>query len=151
VEAMIFDCVAVEEMAFLYQHAALLCFPSLFEGFGIPLVEAMAAGCPVACAATSSSPEIAGDAAVLFDPSRPRDCASAIHATYSDAALRLRLISAGLERAAMFASARMAAEHLSTFQQAATQFSRLRFLKNKLVFNPLHNRRLLRRRPPAEH
>ncbi len=59
------------ELVGLYQRAACLVFPSLYEGFGLPPVEAMACGCPVAAAAAGSLPEVCGDAAVLFDPLDP--------------------------------------------------------------------------------
>jgi glycosyltransferase involved in cell wall biosynthesis len=56
-------------LASLYLHAALFVYPSLYEGFGLPLLEAMRCGCPIACSNVSSMPEIAGDAAMYFDPS----------------------------------------------------------------------------------
>lgn len=60
-------------LASLYAGAAMFIYPSLYEGFGIPLLEAMRCGCPVACSNTSSMPSVAGDAAVFFDPSDPGD------------------------------------------------------------------------------
>lgn len=60
-------------LASLYSHAALFVYPSLYEGFGLPLLEAMRCGCPIACSNTSSMPEIAGDAAMFFDPSDEED------------------------------------------------------------------------------
>ena len=63
--------VSGDELVELYRRAACLVFPSLYEGFGLPPVEAMACGCPVAAAAAGSLPEVCGDAAVLFDPLEP--------------------------------------------------------------------------------
>ena len=60
--------VSRDELVRLYQGAAALVFPSLYEGFGMPVLEAMACGCPVACSNVTSLPEVAGDAARLFDP-----------------------------------------------------------------------------------
>ncbi len=62
------DYVSDADLNVLYQHAGCLCMPSLYEGFGLPVVEAMSVGCPVAVSRVSSLPEIAGDAAVYFDP-----------------------------------------------------------------------------------
>ena len=87
---------SVEEMAYLYRHAFLLCFPSHFEGFGIPLVEAMSLGCPVICANTSSIPEVVGDAALLFDPNNPVECASQIKRLWINEGERQQLICPGV-------------------------------------------------------
>ena len=70
--------VTIPQMGYLYSHAEMLVFPSLFEGFGMPPVEAMAAGCPVAVARATCLPEICGDAAEYFDPQDPADVAEAI-------------------------------------------------------------------------
>jgi len=70
--------VSLEELKFLYSNALALVHPSLFEGFGIPIVEAMAAGCPVIAANVASLPEIAQDAAVYFDPTDAHDLARTI-------------------------------------------------------------------------
>jgi glycosyltransferase involved in cell wall biosynthesis len=70
--------VSAEELVRLYRRAAALVFPSLYEGFGAPPLEAMACGCPVACSNAGSLPEIVGDAARLFDPRDPAEIASAI-------------------------------------------------------------------------
>jgi glycosyltransferase involved in cell wall biosynthesis len=70
--------VSREELLSLYQRASCLVFPSRYEGFGLPPLEAMASGCPVAAADAGSLPEICGDAAVLFDPDDPRDIAAGV-------------------------------------------------------------------------
>ena len=70
--------VSVEELAGLYRRAAAVVFPSLYEGFGQPPLEAMACGCPVACSDAASLPEVVGDAARLFDPHDPRGIADAV-------------------------------------------------------------------------
>lgn len=86
------------EIAALYRTAEALVFPSLFEGFGMPLVEAMMAGCPIACADNSSLPEIAGDAALLFDARSEGAIGEAITRITTDAALRERLRQAGTKQ-----------------------------------------------------
>lgn len=71
--------VSDDELADLYRRATALVFPSLYEGFGQPTLEAMACGCPVACSDAAALPEVAGDAARLFDPRDPRAIASAVN------------------------------------------------------------------------
>ncbi|MGZ4258266.1 MAG: glycosyltransferase family 4 protein, partial [Gaiellaceae bacterium] len=70
--------ISVEELAGLYRRAAAVVFPSLYEGFGQPPLEAMACGCPVACSNAASLPEVVGDAARLFDPRDPAAIADAV-------------------------------------------------------------------------
>jgi glycosyltransferase involved in cell wall biosynthesis len=76
--------VSDEELVELYRSAAALVFPSLYEGFGLPPVEAMACACPVACSNATSLPEVCGDAAELFDPSSPGALASAVLRVLAD-------------------------------------------------------------------
>ena len=90
------------DMEGLYRAATLLAFPSLAEGFGLPVLEAMRRGLPVACSNTTSLPEVAGDAALTFDPERPDAIAAAIRRLLADADLRDDLRRRGRERAARF-------------------------------------------------
>jgi glycosyltransferase involved in cell wall biosynthesis len=83
----------------LYAGASLFVFPSLYEGFGLPVLEAMACGTPVACSDTSALPECAAGAAALFDPEDPRDIAAVIGALLADDELRADLRARGLRRA----------------------------------------------------
>ena len=85
-------------MPALYEGAAALVFPSLFEGFGIPLLEAMWCDCPIVCSNTTSLPEIAGDAALLVDPRSPEDLAHAMSRVLTDTATRQVLIERGRQR-----------------------------------------------------
>jgi glycosyltransferase involved in cell wall biosynthesis len=94
--------VSDEELEGLYAAAAGFVFPSLYEGFGMPVLEAMHRGLPVACSDRSSLPEVVGDAALLFDPERPEAIAAAIESLLIDAALAERLRAAGREQAARF-------------------------------------------------
>src|SRR5258706_9713077 len=84
--------VSDEELIALYQMASCLVFPSLYEGFGLPVVEAMLAGCPVITSTTSSLPEIAGDAALLVDPLDSTEIAAAIQKVLQDEDLRTTMI-----------------------------------------------------------
>jgi glycosyltransferase involved in cell wall biosynthesis len=105
----------------LYQGATLLLFPSLFEGFGIPLAEAMTLGCPIAAANTTSIPEVVGDAALLFDPRHPDSIATTCFQLLTDDDLRQALITRGRERAKHFSWERVADETLQVFEWARAQ------------------------------
>lgn len=94
--------VSDEELVALYQMATCLVFPSLYEGFGLPVLEAMMAGCPVITSTTSSLPEVAGEAGLLVDPLDADAIAHAMQAVLQDEALRTRLSQAGCERASTF-------------------------------------------------
>ena len=96
------DLVPEANLPSLYRGAEALVFPSLYEGFGLPLLEAMACGTPVVTANVTAMPEIAGDAAVLVDPTSVEQIADAIRQIASDTSLRGRLREKGLTRAAQF-------------------------------------------------
>jgi glycosyltransferase involved in cell wall biosynthesis len=107
------------ELAALIGAARALIFPSLYEGFGMPVVEAMALGVPVLCSETTSLPEVAGGAALLFDPQNPDAIAAAIAEIESDALMRRRMIDAGRERVQRLGSTKiMAQRYWDTFCQA---------------------------------
>jgi glycosyltransferase involved in cell wall biosynthesis len=104
------------DLASLYQRAACLVFPSLYEGFGLPPLEAMACGCPVAASNVSAIPEVCGDAAVLFDPTDPEAIAAGVLEADGKAdELRKR----GLERAAAFTWEATARAHEDVYRDAA--------------------------------
>jgi glycosyltransferase involved in cell wall biosynthesis len=101
-----------EDLPALYRGAALFAFPSLYEGFGLPVLEAMACGVPVVCSNTSSLPEVAGDAALLVNPLDVDGLSAAMVRVLEDAALRKTMISRGLAQAARFTWERSARQLL---------------------------------------
>jgi glycosyltransferase involved in cell wall biosynthesis len=91
-----------EDLVSLYRGAAAFVLPSLYEGFGLPLLEAMACGTPVVASNTSSIPEVAGQAAAYFDPTDEAEMARAIYTVLSNPGLRERLVAGGYERVREF-------------------------------------------------
>jgi glycosyltransferase involved in cell wall biosynthesis len=106
--------VAAEELVELYQRASAVVFPSLYEGFGQPTLEAMACGCPVACSNVSALPEVVGNAARLFDPLRPEEIAAAVLDVLADAEQWARR---GLARAAWFTWDECARRHEAVYRE----------------------------------
>lgn len=102
----------------LYSGALILVFPSLYEGFGLPALEAMACGAPVACANTSSLPEVVGDAAPRFDPEDPGALADLLVRLLADPDWRAALREAGLRRAARFSWEETARQTLAVYAAA---------------------------------
>jgi len=103
--------VSEQELVHLYNAALIYVLPSLYEGFGLPILEAMKCGTPVAASNISSIPEICGDGnAVLFDPYSIDDIAAKINSLYRDTKLQAELVNKGLKRASEFSWDRMAKE-----------------------------------------
>jgi alpha-1,3-rhamnosyl/mannosyltransferase len=90
------------DLAVLYSHAGVLVLPSLYEGFGLPVLEAMACGAPVICSTGGSLPEVAGDAALVLPPSDPTAWADAMARVLTNEAAAIELRQRGFRRAAEF-------------------------------------------------
>jgi glycosyltransferase involved in cell wall biosynthesis len=106
-------------LAALYRMAAVFVFPSLYEGFGLPPLEAMAGGAPVVTSNVSSLPEVVGDAALLIDPRDPGAIAAAMARVLTDSALRADLIRRGYERVRAFSWARSVARVKQVYTEVA--------------------------------
>ncbi|MGI5836494.1 MAG: glycosyltransferase family 4 protein, partial [Chloroflexota bacterium] len=109
--------ISEEEKPALYSAARAFVFPSLYEGFGMPVLEAMACGTPVITSNTSSLPEVAGDAALLVDPTCVDDIAESMVRVMNDAGLQEELRGKGLLRASQFSWEASAAKTLEVYRQ----------------------------------
>ncbi len=112
------DYVPASDLPALYTGAAAVAFPSLYEGFGLPVLEAMACGAPVVTSNASATAEIAGDAAILVDPRDTEAIADAIERVTSDADLAADLRARGFRRAASFSWERAARETIAVYERA---------------------------------
>jgi glycosyltransferase involved in cell wall biosynthesis len=113
--------VSDEELEALYASATCFVLPSLIEGFGLPVLEAMARGVPVACSDRPALPEVVGDAALLFDPTDQAAVTDVVRRLLGDAELRESLSARGLQRARQFSWRRTAEETLTSYRRAVGQ------------------------------
>lgn len=109
--------VSDEQLASLYTQAAMLVFPSLYEGFGIPPLEAMGFGCPVIASNLSSLPEVVGDAGILVEPTSAPALAAAMHLLLTQPTLAAELRARGSQQAARFSWVRCAQETVAVYRQ----------------------------------
>jgi glycosyltransferase involved in cell wall biosynthesis len=110
--------VSAADLDGLYNAASCFVFPSFREGFGLPLLEAMAREVPIACSNSSALPEVAGDAALYFDPDRPDTIAGAIARILDDPTLAAELIDRGRARQRMFTWSKAAEKTLAVYEHA---------------------------------
>ena len=110
--------VSPETLEGLYALAAAFVYPSLYEGFGLPVLEAMARGVPIACSSTGAVAEVAGDAALRFDPQSEREIAAAVSRILSDARLAEDLIGRGRARASQYTWERTAQGTVASYRRA---------------------------------
>jgi glycosyltransferase involved in cell wall biosynthesis len=115
--------VPAEELEGLYRAATAFVFPSLYEGFGLPVLEAMTRNLPVACSNRGALAEVAGDAALTFDPEQPNEIAAAIERLVGDPQERARLIDAGRMNASRYSWAETARRTFASYE-SALEYSR---------------------------
>ena len=106
-----------EDAGKIFNLAHLFVFPSFYEGFGLPPLEAMACGCPVVVSNVASLPEVCGDAAYYVDPYNIESIAEGMYKVLTDEALRQSLIQKGLERSKLFSWEKSAREHIKVFEE----------------------------------
>lgn len=106
------DCL----LATYYRYATAFICPSLYEGFGIPLLEAMSLSCPVICSNTSSTPEVVGDAGIYFDPNDISSIQSALEDTLFNKSLLCDLKKRGLQRQSLFSWDKCASETVAVYR-----------------------------------
>lgn len=109
------------ELPAIINQCKVFLYPSLRESFGIPILEGMACGVPVITSNTSSMPEVAGNAAAIVDPAKPKEIANAIEKILSDEEYRLALCEKGVERAKMFSWRNMASAYLDLYKHIISE------------------------------
>jgi alpha-1,3-rhamnosyl/mannosyltransferase len=112
------DWLSDDDLEGLYSLASAFVLPSLIEGFGLPVLEAMARGVPVACSNVSALPEVVGDAALLFDPDSQDQVTSAVRRLLDDRSLADGLVVRGYERVKTFTWKRTGAASLAGYRRA---------------------------------
>jgi len=115
-KVLFLDSVSDEELPFFYKNALCFVLPSLYEGFGLPILEAMQYGCPVATSNVSSLPEAGGDAALYFDPENVEDIKKNLESIIQNPELRERLIKKGYEQVKKFSWEKTASQTLSVLE-----------------------------------
>ena len=117
-DQIIYRFVEEEDKPALYSAASVFVFPSLYEGFGLPPLEAMRCGAPVVCSNSTSLPEVVGDAAISVDPSDAQALAEAMYSVLTNSTLEADLRARSLQRAAQFSWRKTASETITAYQEA---------------------------------
>lgn len=113
--------VPLEDLVHFYRHADLMVFPSLHESFGLPIIEAMASGCPVITSHKAAMPEVGGEAAVYVDPMNSTNLKRTIREVLENPSLRERMVMKGYERAELFTWPRAAQNVLSVYRKVMAE------------------------------
>ncbi len=115
-DVIFIDYIPEVDLAYYYCSAALLVYPSLYEGFGLPPLEAMACGCPVVTTNTSSLPEVVGEAGIMVNPYDTRSLVQAMRRVLTDDKLRDNMVRKGLEHARQFSWEKAARQTMEVYQ-----------------------------------
>ena len=118
---MLYGYAPQEDLPYLYNGASAFVFPSLHEGFGLPVLEAMACGVPVIASAVTSLPEVVGDAGILFDPTSEEELAEALHTVLTDTARADALRARGFERIKQFTWEATARKTMDVYREAVEE------------------------------
>jgi len=116
-EVIFVDYITQLDLAYYYSSATLLAYPSLYEGFGLPPLEAMACGCPVVISNTSSLPEVVGEAGIMVNPYDTDSLAQAMRRVLTDDKLRDKMVRRGLEQAKKFSWEKTAEQTLEVYEK----------------------------------
>jgi len=119
-EVIFTDFVSEADLPAYYSGAEVFVLPSLYEGFGFPVLEAMACGCPVVTSNTSSLPEVVGEAGIMVNPDDTDSLAEAMRQVLTDSKLRKEMVRKGLEQANKFSWEKVARETLEVYNQVAS-------------------------------
>jgi glycosyltransferase involved in cell wall biosynthesis len=119
------DYVPENDLPYLYSFAEVLVYPSIYEGFGLPVLEAMACGCPVITSNLSSLPEVAGEACLLVNPYRVEEIAGAIREVIEKPEMKQRLREAGLEQSNKFSWKKTAEKTLQVYEEVLSEKKQL--------------------------
>ncbi len=134
-DVIFLDHVSELELAYYYSSAQLLAYPSLYEGFGLPPLEAMACGCPVVTSNTSSLPEVVGEAGLMVNPYDIDSLAQAMRQVLTDSELRDNMVRKGLEQSKRFSWEKAAEQTLEVYKKVGSAYGLGTILQRKVALS----------------
>ena len=134
-DVIFIDHVSELELAYYYSSAQLLAYPSLYEGFGLPPLEAMTCGCPVVTSNTSSLPEVVGEAGIMVDPHDTDSLAQAMRQVLTDSELSNNMIRKGLEQSKRFSWEKAAEQTLEVYKKVGSAYGLGAILQRKVALS----------------
>jgi len=134
-DVIFIDHVSELELAYYYSSAQLLAYPSLYEGFGLPPLEAMTCGCPVVTSNTSSLPEVVGEAGIMVDPHDTDSLAQAMREVLTNSELRDNMVRKGLEQSKRFSWEKAAEQTLEVYKKVGSAYGLGTILQRKVALS----------------